>query len=511
MNIPLFKVHMNKVDIESVLQSGYISQGPIVELFESELKKLVSNSYCLTVNSATSGLTLAIRLAGADCSEVVSTPLTCFATTAAILANHCTILWTDVDKSCGMCLNSLRKTLTPNTRAIVIVHWGGVSVDLDELYEIRDTAEKMYGHPIYVIHDCAHAFLSEYDGRVIGTGQHNTIAVYSFQAIKHLTTGDGGMIVMPEELYPRAKRLRWFGIDRDGMTSRLENDITEYGYKFHMNDINAKIGLDNMEGLLHRREYSRRIADIYRSKIDCPAQTIAPKCKPNYWLYTLFMPNREEYITMMAKHGIQVSPVHKRNDINSCVNPYKKHLPQLEEIAPLIVSIPVGWWVTSQDAHKIVELTNQYYNSLNGKIYQPIRSKVVCRAAEYDDAKQAIELYNQERPIPIEVTEEEFVHYLDVNTSNNPTFLFVVEQDDKLIGMGKLIVEQKLGYKMGRIEDIYIHNQHRRKGHGSLLVKSLVTHAKTFNVSRIVLGTTTPVFYTSLGFQDAGVHMINYV
>mgnify|MGYP003332129811 FL=1 len=232
---------MNEISLDRVFSSGYISQGPFVELFESKLKEYVANQNCLTVNSATSGLTLAIRLiVGLEGGEVVTTPLTCFATTAAILANRCTIRWTDIDRTCGMCLNSLEKTITPNTKAIVVVHWGGVSVDMDRLFEIRDRAEREYGHHIYIIQDCAHAFLSAYISRVheayyaartLGADESRprSIGVYSFQAIKHLTTGDGGMIVVPHDLYDRAKRLRWFGIDRDGMTSRLENDIPEIG------------------------------------------------------------------------------------------------------------------------------------------------------------------------------------------------------------------------------------------------------------------------------------------
>ena len=96
-----------------------------------------------------------------------------------------------------------------------------------------------------VVEDCAHAFGAEYNGKKLSN--HGNICVYSTQAIKHLTTGDGGIITLPnEKLYNRCKLLRWFGIDRDkrnfkGKDFRLEHDIAEYGYKYHMNDINATI------------------------------------------------------------------------------------------------------------------------------------------------------------------------------------------------------------------------------------------------------------------------------
>ena len=509
MNVPLFKVHMSEhIDINRTLQSGYISEGPIVQQFESELKKLVGNKNCLTVNSATAGLTLALRLV-APGKEVVTTPLTCFATTSAILSNSCTIQWTDVDDTCGMSLDTLFDTITPETKAIVVVHWGGVSVDMDKLFEIRDQAEKRYGTYIYVIQDCAHAFMSTYKGQVIGANPERvrSIGVYSFQAIKHLTTGDGGMIVVPTHLYDRAKRLRWFGINRDGMTSRLEEDIHEYGYKFHMNDINATIGIANLHGLLTRRLHTQTIATIYDDNLLCPKQVVPKDCHPNYWLYTLFMPNRDEYIRFMTTNGIQVSPVHKRNDINSCVRKFKKSLPILDTIEKTIVSIPVGWWVTKEDARKIYTITNKFYADHQGTLTKSVADKVIIRQATDDDAKEVLLLYNQERDLPLPVSEEDFHVYL--STIYPQDFLYVITDDGQVKGLAKLIIEIKLGYRMGRIEDVYIDRNHRRKGYGSKLVKHITNVAQyNVNVDRIVLGSPVPDFYTRLGFKDRGTYMV---
>ena len=509
MNVPLFKVHMSEhIDINRTLQSGYISEGPIVQQFESELKKLVGNKNCLTVNSATAGLTLAVRLV-ADGGEVVTTPLTCFATTSAILANSCTIRWTDVDDTCGMFMDSLFDTITPDTKAIVVVHWGGVSVNMDKLFAIRDDAEKRYGTTIYVIQDCAHAFLSTYKDQVIGANpkRERSIGVYSFQAIKHLTTGDGGMIVVPPNVYDRAKRLRWFGIDRDGMTSRLEKDIPEYGYKFHMNDINATIGMANVEGLLSRRRHGQSIALIYDDNITCPKQAVPKDCDPNYWLYTLFMPNRDQYIRFMTTNGIQVSPVHKRNDINSCVREFKKHLPVLDTMEKTIVSIPVGWWVTKEDAHKIVTITNKFYSDHQGTLTKSVDDKVIVRRAMDDDAKEVIVLYNQERAVPLPLSEEDFHIYLE--TIFPMETLYVITEGGEIRGMAKLITEMKLGFKMARIEDVYIDKNHRGKEYGSRLVKYMINAAKHHGqVDRVVLGSPVPDFYTRLGFKDRGSYMV---
>ena len=219
----LFKVFMSdnvKEEVSKILTSGFITQGPKVEEFEDELKKLFNYPYILTLNSCTSGITLALRmikdkmkLTSED--EVLTTPLTCMATNEPILANGLKIKWVDVSReNCLMCLDDLEKKITNKTKIIMFVHWGGYPLDLDRLNEVLDKKEKELGFRPLVIEDCAHAFMSEYKGKLIGTS--GNYCVFSTQAIKHLTTGDGGLIFLPnKEEYERAKLLRWFGIDRD--------------------------------------------------------------------------------------------------------------------------------------------------------------------------------------------------------------------------------------------------------------------------------------------------------
>src|SRR5574338_467813 len=211
--IPLFKVAINNksadVLLKAVLNSGYISQGDSVREFEARLREKFKYPYILTLNSATSGLTLALRLLNLQPNdEVLSTPLTCVATNMAILANNLKIKWVDVNlKNCNMDLDDLEKKITSTTKAIVIVHWAGNPIDLNRLNEIRNK----YNIPI--IEDCAHAFGSKFNNSYLGT--MGNISIYSLQAIKPLTTGDGGLIFLPNKiLFERAEKLRWFGIDR---------------------------------------------------------------------------------------------------------------------------------------------------------------------------------------------------------------------------------------------------------------------------------------------------------
>jgi dTDP-4-amino-4,6-dideoxygalactose transaminase len=183
--IPLFKVFMNNnmEPVLNTLNSGMITQSQKVEEFESKLKEWFDYKNILTVNSATSGLTLALRLLNLkEGDEVLCTPLTCFATTCSVLANKLKIKWVDVDvNTCNMDLDDLKYKISSSTKAILVVHWGGSPIDLDKLKNIAGD--------IPIIEDCAHAFGAEYNGKKIGC--HENIAVFSLQAIKHLTTGDG--------------------------------------------------------------------------------------------------------------------------------------------------------------------------------------------------------------------------------------------------------------------------------------------------------------------------------
>ena len=364
--------------LNKVLMSGYITQGPQVEKFEQALKEYIGNSNILTLNSATSGLTLALRLLldkdddlewpGFDKeNDIVLTPaLTCFATTCSILNNGVKIRWLDVDlNTCNIDLNDLKNKLNEKTKVIYLVHWGGTPVDLDELDKICLKHKEKYGFKPMIVEDCAHAFGAEYNEKKIGnTGN---ICVFSLQAIKHLTTGDGGFITLPnKKLYNRCKLLRWYGIDRDkrnykGKDFRLENDIVEYGYKFHMNDINATIGLYNLphmnELLQKNRENAKYFDDNLKNINGIQLMKNNPKVNSAYWLYTIRVLNgkKNEFMERMKKAGIMTSQVHNRNDINSCVKEFKEELPNLDILEKELVCIPVGWWLYKNELDIIIE------------------------------------------------------------------------------------------------------------------------------------------------------------
>lgn len=378
--IPLFKVFMSEdvvKPLSDVIMSGFITQGPKVEEFEKELTNFIGNPYILTLNSATAGLTLALRLLKNKDEEnnwpgfnededIVLTPaLTCFATTAAILSNNVKIKWLDVDlETANIDINYLKNKLSEKTKVIYVVHWGGSPVDLDSLKELQEYSLQTFGFKPMIVEDCAHAFGAEYNGKKIGSNEN--ICVFSLQAIKHLTTGDGGIITLPnEKLYERCKLLRWYGIDRDkrnygGKDFRLENDIVEYGYKFHMNDINATIGIYNlphMNYILVKNRKNAAYFDEHLKNVDgIQLMTNNPKCRSAYWLYSMRILNGKklEFMEKMKEAGIMISQVHNRNDINSCVNDYLEILPNLDILEKELVCIPVGWWLTQENLDHMV-------------------------------------------------------------------------------------------------------------------------------------------------------------
>lgn len=372
--IPLFKVAMAdqaRSMVGDVVASGWVGEGPKVAEFEACLRERLGTPHLVTVNSATSGLHLALHMiAGVGrpvrasesegAGEVLTTAMTCTATNWPILANGLRIRWVDVDPTTlNIDIDDLAAKITPATRAIVVVHWAGSPIDLDRLNAVLDEAECRHGFRPMVIEDCAHAWGTTYGGRPLGN--HGNIAVYSFQAIKHLTTGDGGVMVFPTaELAERARLLRWYGIDRRlPETTRLAADIGEYGFKFHMNDICATIGLANLAEVdAHVARHQDNAAFYDRELKDIPGLELLRTpdgARSSCWLYTILVDRRPEFEAHMARASVATSPVHRRNDLYTVVSDSRSALPGLDQVANRMVSIPVGWWVSDADREHIVE------------------------------------------------------------------------------------------------------------------------------------------------------------
>ncbi len=372
-----------KTEVGKVLDSGYIGQGPKVDKFETQLKDYFNHDYLTTLNSGTSALHLAIHLlknpsinqktwggvVGWDQSwpgiqegdEILCTALTCTASNFPVLANGLKIKWVDIDpKTLNMDLDDLERKITPKTKAIIGVHWGGYPLNLDRISQIQDKAYSLYGFKPALIEDCAHALGSEYRNRKLGN--HGNIVMYSLQAIKHITAVDGGILCLPhQKLFDRAKLIRWYGINREDNRKdfRCEANIEEWGFKFHMNDVNATVGIENLKHVEDIIAKHRSNAKFYDENLkNTPGVTLLerhPNHNSSFWIYSMLVDDREGFYKWMKKCNITVSQVHERNDKHTCTEEFRSSLPNLEKTIDKVVSIPVGWWVTNEQREYIVD------------------------------------------------------------------------------------------------------------------------------------------------------------
>lgn len=358
MTIPLFKVFMSPEAGEEavkVLNSGYVGQGPKVEEFEKKLADWIGNPYCLTVNNGTAALQLAFRLIGIRGRKVITTPMTCTATNWPILAEGGEIVWCDIHKNSGNIDVELARKLVDKHDAVAVVgvDWGGIPIDHMRIKELE--------FPVPIVEDAAHAFGAFWFNRRIGTFSDYT--AFSFQAIKHITCVDGGALFCKyQEPYKRGKLIRWYGIDRETprLDLRCEGNIPEWGYKFHMNDLSAAIGLANFQHINVILDKHRSNAYYYdlelRNDPDVKRQFVDIKAFPSYWIYTIFVERRDDFVRAMSERGIMCSRVHERNDKHSCVAQFKGDpLPNVDWFCEHEVCIPVGWWVTKEDREYIVQ------------------------------------------------------------------------------------------------------------------------------------------------------------
>lgn len=373
--IPLFKVHMPRsVDkpLLDVLHSGYIGQGDKVDEFEFKFGRYIKNPLVVSVNSGTSALTLALRLAGVGPGdEVVTTPMTCSATNLPILSLGARPVFADINRETGLIDPAdVARRLTSKTKAVMCVAWGGLPNDI---FSLRSTMKRAYPRAIPIIEDAAHAVGAWLDDKPIGSEADFTC--YSFQAIKHITTVDGGMIACKSQAdYERARLLRWYGISRDNksLDSRIDEDIEEWGYKFHMNDVAATIGLAQMKDVQEIVETYRRNARHYEREIcDCVGKP--PIDGSACWLYTLRLPGgdplnlRLKFKKFMAAREIMVSQVHMRNDYYSVFQKYrpKQELRGVDDFSRRMICIPVHYGLAPADRKAVVQAVNDFAKENN--------------------------------------------------------------------------------------------------------------------------------------------------
>lgn len=369
--IPLFKVYVPsdaEKCVHDVLTSGYLAEGIYVQFFEDELKKFLKHDNIITVNSCTSAIHLALKLFGADefNNYVLTTPVTCIASNVSIINLGATPIWVDVDPKHGMITSkTLRRTYNEcqykgidfKIAALLYVCWGG---DIGPLKEVSDTCKEL-GIPLIV--DAAQAF---------GAIPKNLadIVCYSFQAIKHITTGDGGAVQFKNvELMKRAVNLKWFGINRNSFRTangeiNWQSDIPEIGFKFHMNNIAGAIGTTQLQDptLISRlRRYNNNDIFLTNSLRGILERSwVGPSAS---WVSTFLCENPIELMQYFNKCKIHTSQMHINNNIYTGFNEALTPIPLIgaEEFMEHHICIPCGWWLKSKDLEYIVKVIKNFY------------------------------------------------------------------------------------------------------------------------------------------------------
>jgi perosamine synthetase len=358
-NINFFNTTITQEGIDNVLEtlkSTRISAGSKSDLFEKKLSNYgLTNP--ITLNSGTATLHLALIASGVGTGDEVIIPSQTFISTGlSVLYVGAKPIFADINPSNGnICVDSIKSKITNKTKAIIPVHWGGYPCDLDEINIIANE------HKLSVIEDAAHAFGSVYKNKLIGTISRFTS--FSFQAIKHLTTGDGGALCCNNiDDYNLVKRLRWFDIDREnsevGFLGERDYDAINIGYKCHMNDIAASLGIGNLSKINDKLSKIRDIAKIYNEELQGVGGLRTMKYKKDrlssYWLYPLLVDDRDEFIKKLKSSNIPASVVHQGIDKNTIFGGKDYSLTNQRYFDSHQVHIPINDSLTYEDIKKII-------------------------------------------------------------------------------------------------------------------------------------------------------------
>ncbi len=345
--------------VEKTLKSGFINEGKNVIKFEKLISSVLEIKKPLTLNSCTSALHLALILSGIKKNDEVILPAQTFVASAtSVLMCGAKPIFADINLDDGnISLESIKKKITNKTKAIIAVHWAGYPCDLTE---INNLAKK---HNITVIEDAAHALGAKYKGKIIGNISDYTC--FSFQSIKHLTTGDGGLISLKRNFdFNKCKRIRWFGIDRQKTKFNKLNvrnsEIFELGYKYHMNDIAAAIGIGNLMNFKKNQKKRVRLANLYHENLKNITGLTQLKYKKNrqsaWWMYNFKVEKRDKFIKMLQKNNIEYSAVNTRIDLNPLFKTSRAFLNNQNQFDKTQLSLSTDPNKSIKDAEKAINV-----------------------------------------------------------------------------------------------------------------------------------------------------------
>jgi len=341
--------------IKKVLHSHFWASGAgigkVLE-FEDKFRKYTKASKCISVNSGTAALHLALSLFNIKKKEVILPSLSFVSTAHAVIYNGGIPIFVDV-KPETLCIDpeTIKKSITKKTALILPVHFAGMSCDLDEIIELGQQFN------LKIIEDAAHAAGTSYKNKKIGS--HGNAVCFSFHPVKNLAMPSGGAITLNDKnektFNDVLKARRWMGIsNRNGS----KYDVTDIGWNYYMNEFSAAIGIEQLKKLDKTNMKRKEIAKKYSKELHVEQKMPFSKdC--SYHIFWIVVKDRDNFIKKMQQNDIEIGihylPIHKMKFYNS-----KAKLPITEKVAKNIVSLPIHPNLTDNDIDKIIKLSNKF-------------------------------------------------------------------------------------------------------------------------------------------------------
>ena len=365
--LPYGRQQLTDADIAAVvdvLKSDWITSGPTIDAFETQWAARVGAAHAVTFSSGTAALHAAAAAAAlAPGDEAITTPLTFCATANAVLYQGATPVFADVrDDLLTIDVEDVARRITPRTRALLPVDFAGHPADLDDLMALADA------HGLIVIEDAAHALGATYRGRSVGQIAHMT--VFSLHPVKHLTTGEGGIVTTSDPTLARAlRRFRSHGIDSDARTRHEQGqwfyEMTSLGFNYRLTDIACALGLSQLPRLTDNLAARRRIAATYATALaDVPGlrlPTAAGDVEPAWHLYPVrILPpaDRGAVFRALRAEGIGVNvhyiPVHLHPYYRDRFGDRRGAYPRAEQAYEELISLPMFHSMSAADIDDVV-------------------------------------------------------------------------------------------------------------------------------------------------------------